>query len=100
MQQRFQIGDPVAVSSTFRYYGEWAEIPLWICGVEAMRDCGTVLYTVSEEWPPRKGETNGFAESDLSPRTPRADDDPAVRESIVQSVIDREDDGPTKEQQP
>lgn len=74
MKQRFQIGDPVEVSSTCRFHSEWEGEPLWIAAVE-VSDHGDValVYSTSEKWPPERGWTTDWNESDLSPRASNED---------------------------
>lgn len=79
LEQRFKIGDPVEVSSTYRY-GEWVDVPLWIVGID-LHGSG-ICYTVVEQWPPvfhnrhdggADGQTDGFYDADLHHRSKQAE---------------------------
>ena len=99
LEQRFKLGDPVEVSSTCRYFGDWERVPLWIVGVD-LRSSGA-SYSVVEQWPPlfharadgmASGVTDGWDETDLSPRIILADDDPATASSDQRTSSDRKAD--------
>jgi len=67
-RQRFQIGDPVEVSSTYANHRDWTGTELFVSGVIARMHTGEASYEVSSEWPPLQDRTDGWSETDLSPR--------------------------------
>lgn len=66
MSQRFQLGQRVTVSSTFKYAGDWRDWQGFVSAVKAVKT-GNHQYEVSDQWPPDTGCTDGFDETDLSP---------------------------------
>lgn len=93
LEQRFKLGEPVEVSSTCRYFGDWERTPLWIVGVDLRRDGAS--YSVVEQWPPRfdaradgmaSGVTDGWDETDLSPRIILTDNDTATVRSSEDGI--------------
>ncbi|GLK69225.1 hypothetical protein [Hansschlegelia plantiphila] len=67
-RQRFQIGDAVEAASTCPEYLDWLGAELYVATIRADDLTGDISIETSDEWPPKSGRTDGWSETDLSPR--------------------------------
>jgi hypothetical protein len=65
--KHFQIGDPVCVTPSYRYYADWQGWTGFIAGIHADKLTGRINYEVNDAFPPdRSGNTDGFYDGDLN----------------------------------
>lgn len=56
-----RIGDPVQVSESCPYSGDWKRTRLWVAGLSIKRGSNGINISVCESWPPSSdGYTDGF----------------------------------------